>query len=51
MPIHRTVRGGRYLLHTRDPIELISGFVRIDVFRPHVMQVIVAALLKAGLPD
>ena len=41
---------GRRLMEIA-PDFTISGFVRIDVFRPHVMQVIVAALRKAGLPD
>lgn len=41
---------GRRLMEIA-PEFTISGFVRKDLFRPHVYQVIVAGLRKAGLPD
>ena len=41
---------GRRLMEIA-PDFTISGFVRNDLFRPHVIQVIAAALQKAGLPE
>jgi len=41
---------GRRLLEIA-PDFTISGFVRNEVFRPHLMQEIAEALRKAGLPD
>jgi hypothetical protein len=41
---------GRRLLEIA-PDFTISGFVRNEVYRPHLMQEIAEALQKAGLPD
>ena len=41
---------GRRLMEVA-PDFTISGFVRYDLFRPHVIQGVAAALRKAGLPD
>ena len=44
-------RGAGLRLMEIAPDFTVSGFVRKDLFRPHVYQTIIAGLRKAGLPD